>query len=349
MAGETMEDASAAAFPAALSDLPSRSRRTSHLKIALIIVKVAVTLLAIFLISRAVDWSSFLAQVRDVDPIMFTLAVLMSVAQVFIAAYRWRFITRALDTRSQVGLSSWLFVRSSYIAQLLSQVAPFGASDAVRVFLLHNVGVRLRIAFKSVLLDRAIALIVLFAIALPFVLLSPVMHASQQFYLPILIIIAAGLLVIAAGFAAARPIARLGSRWRVISVFTEAILDARRLTLEGLRGLKLVCLYLAVYLCAIIAFWMLARGQGLPLKLIDAAAIVPLAIIVATIPIAIAGWGLRESFIVALLMAAGLSLESALLLSVSFGTILLLAALPGALIWLGSSRPAVERAAVKPD
>ena len=82
-----MEDASAAAYPAALPNLPSRSRRTSHLKIALIIVKVAVTLLAIFLISRAVDWSSFLAQVRDVDPIMFTLAVLMSVAQVFIAAY----------------------------------------------------------------------------------------------------------------------------------------------------------------------------------------------------------------------------------------------------------------------
>src|SRR5262249_42372523 len=117
----------------------------------------------------------------------------------------------------------------------------------------------------------------------------------------------------------------------------------------GLRGLKLLCLYLAVYLCAIIAFWMLARGQGLPLNLIDAAAIVPLAIIVATIPIAIAGWGLRESFIVSLLMAAGLSLESALLLSVSFGTILLLAALPAALIWLGSGRATVQSAAVKRD
>jgi glycosyltransferase 2 family protein len=82
----------------------------------------------------------------------------------------------------------------------------------------------------------------------------------------------------------------------------------------------------------------------LPLKLIDAGAIVPLTIIVTTIPIAIAGWGLRESFIVALLMTAGLGLESALLLSISFGTILLLAALPGAAIWLGSGRPAVERA-----
>jgi glycosyltransferase 2 family protein len=65
-------------------------------------------------------------------------------------------------------------------------------------------------------------------------------------------------------------------------------------------------------------------------------------IIVTTIPVAIAGWGLRETFIVTLLMAAGLRLESALLLSVSFGTILLLAALPGALIWLGSGRPAVQ-------
>jgi glycosyltransferase 2 family protein len=345
-----MDDTREAALPAALPNLSPRSTRASQLKVALIFVKVAVTVLAIFLISRAVDWSSFRAQIRNIDPIMFSVAVLISVAQVFVAAYRWKFITRSLDaTRNKADLSSWLFVRSSYIAQLLGQVAPFGAGDAVRVLLLNNAGVSLRVAFKSVLLDRAIAFIVLFAMAPPLVLFSPVMRASEQLYLPILAIVAAGLVAIAISFAVAKPIARVGARWRVVSLFTEAILDARRLVVGGLLGLRLISLYLGVYLCLIIAFWLLALGQGLPLKLIDAAAIVPLTIIVTTIPVAIAGWGLRETFIVTLLMAAGLRLESALLLSVSFGTILLLAALPGALIWLGSGRPAVQSAGLHAD
>jgi hypothetical protein len=57
----------------------------------------------------------------------------------------------------------------------------------------------------------------------------------------------------------------------------------KRLSLSGLEllhgrllGLRLISLYLGVYLCLIIAFWLLALGQGLPLQLIDAAAIVPL-------------------------------------------------------------------------
>jgi hypothetical protein len=62
------------------------------------------------------------------------------------------------------------------------------------------------------------------------------MRASEQLYLPILAIVAAGLFAIAISFAVAKPIARVGARWRVVSLFTEAILDARRLVVGGLLG-----------------------------------------------------------------------------------------------------------------
>jgi len=337
----------AASLPSgnALPNLSTRSTGRSRVRALLIATKLTVTLLAALLVSRAVDWASFLTQVRRIDPILFGAAVLISVLQIFVAAYRWQFLTRALDPEGTTSLSFWPYLRSFYIAQVCGQIAPFVAGDAVRVFHLHDVGVRMRVAFKSVLIDRAIALVVLFALALPFVLFSPVMRASNRFYGPILSIVAAGLVGTAIIFAIAGPLARLGARWRVAGVITEALLDMRHLTVGSFISLQVICLYLAVHACAILAFWALARGQRLPLDLIDAAAIVPMTILVTTIPVAIAGWGLREGFLVALLLAAGLNAEGALLLSLSFGSVLLLAALPGALIWLATGRPAVRNPA----
>jgi hypothetical protein len=339
-----MDRINAATLPSddALPSLTTRSTGRSPVRALLIVTKVTVTLVAAFLVSRAADWTSLLTQVRRIDPILFGAAILICMLQIFVAAYRWQFLTRALDPEGTRGLSFWPYLRSFYIAQVCGQIAPFVAGDAVRVFHLHDVGVRMRVAFKSVLIDRAIALVVLFALALPFVLFSPVMHASNRFYGPILSVVMAGLVGTAVVFAIAGPLARLGAHWRIAGVITEALLDLRRLAVGSLVSLQVICLYLAVHACAIFAFWTLARGQGLSLDLIDAAAIVPMTILVTTIPVAIAGWGLREGFLVALLLAAGLDAEGALLLSLSFGSVLLLAALPGALIWLTTGRPAVQ-------
>ena len=85
---------------------------------------------------------------------------------------------------------------------------------------------------------------------------------------------------------------------------------------------------------------------------IDAFAIVPLIAISAVIPITFAGWGVREGVVVVVLTAIGFQPEVALLLSVSFGTALLIASLPGALIYFSllgrkptrvRGRPSVSR------
>jgi hypothetical protein len=66
---------------------------------------------------------------------------------------------------------------------------------------------------------------------------------------------------------------------------------------------------------------------------------------VTTVPIAVAGWGLREGFVVALLGAAGIGTDGALVVSLSFGTVLLLAALPGVVVLALSTRAGGRRAA----
>jgi hypothetical protein len=53
------------------------------------------------------------------------------------------------------------------------------------------------------------------------------------------------------------------------------------------------------------------------------------------LPISLAGWGVREVSLVALLGLLGVDREAALALSVEFGIICTLMSLPGGVIWLG--------------
>jgi hypothetical protein len=59
----------------------------------------------------------------------------------------------------------------------------------------------------------------------------------------------------------------------------------------------------------------------------------PVTSVLLTLPISLAGWGLREGVLVFFLTRQGLSVESALALSLLNGVTILLASLPGGLLW----------------
>ena len=63
-------------------------------------------------------------------------------------------------------------------------------------------------------------------------------------------------------------------------------------------------------------------------------AIGPVLLLAHVVPISISGWGVREAAAIALLGMTGVDATSALLVSVMFGVLLMLATLPGALFWL---------------
>jgi uncharacterized membrane protein YbhN (UPF0104 family) len=69
-------------------------------------------------------------------------------------------------------------------------------------------------------------------------------------------------------------------------------------------------------------------------------AIGPVLLLAHTLPISIGGWGVREAAAVALLGMTGVDATSALLVSIMFGVLLVLATLPGALFWLMLREPA---------
>jgi len=62
--------------------------------------------------------------------------------------------------------------------------------------------------------------------------------------------------------------------------------------------------------------------------------VIPLSVILSSIPVSVNGWGVREATIVALATPLGVAPADALLVSVTLGALNVLASLPGALVML---------------
>jgi glycosyltransferase 2 family protein len=308
--------------------------------------KIAFTVLALVLLARLVDPAMVLERVQRTKPFYFLLAALLMVLQIPLVGMRWRLIVCAMS-HGQAPVPGLAKIQQiTWIAQFFGQVLPFVAGDGMRVLLLREAGSSLRVAFKSTLLDRAIAALALFVIALPAALFSRILGATGAF-LPVVVFIGAGLLGAAAMLASIDVIHRFGTRWRVLGAITETVRDLRDILFSWIHAPRIVALCFAVHGISIMAFWLLAGGQDLPFEITDAIAIVPLVLLVSLVPIAAGGWGLREGFVVALLGAAGIGADGALLLSLSFGMVVLLATIPGVVILAlstrGSGQPVVEQ------
>jgi uncharacterized membrane protein YbhN (UPF0104 family) len=87
-----------------------------------------------------------------------------------------------------------------------------------------------------------------------------------------------------------------------------------------------------------LAFFAVGRALGLRYDLVTYLAIVPPALVLTVIPISIAGWGVREGVLVSLFSLIGADRTVVLMMSLIYGMLLILASLPGLVVFLKSRR-----------
>jgi hypothetical protein len=85
--------------------------------------------------------------------------------------------------------------------------------------------------------------------------------------------------------------------------------------------------------------WCAARAVAAPVEFWQALLLVPPVMLIATIPISIAGWGVREKSLVMAFGYAGLSETDGFLVSVLFGLTMFVVGLAGGAVWLASREP----------
>jgi uncharacterized membrane protein YbhN (UPF0104 family) len=264
------------------------------------------------------------------------LAVAIGLLQLTLVSIRWRIIAE----RCGGMLTLPRAVRFSLIASFFNQVLPSTVGgDAIRIWLFGREGAGWKKATYSVLLDRfvgvlALALIVVATLPWSFDLIRDPMGR-----ITLLIIgfgsVGAGLSFLALG---SIPSTRL-RRWGPVRYLVELADTARTLLTSGATTLHLMALCLVVHVLTAGIAWSCARAIAAPVGFFQVLLLVIPVILISTIPISIAGWGVRESALVLAFSYAGLAENDGLVISVLFGAAMFTIGLMGGLSWLVSREP----------
>jgi uncharacterized protein (TIRG00374 family) len=318
------------------------SSKYSVKRLSLIAAKLAVTGVLVWYLYSEVDLTESGRHLAAFDVGWGILALALVAVLFAIAALRWRIYARALSFSLPIGAAFRLYL----IGQFFGQVLPSGVGgDAVRVWLLARRGVAVGPALSSVVLERLtglLGILILMAVLLP--LTFSYVDASWERLALVLI-----LAISAAGISAVIGLSfvpHLITKWRniaVVSKLADMASEARRAGLMLRLAVGVLLLSIFMHLLAVFAVYALALGLDMEISPVACLALVPVALLLSTVPISVGGWGVRENVMVAALAFAGTESSQALALSILFGLALLALSLVGALLWLVQGRGHARR------
>ena len=186
-------------------------------------------------------------------------------------------------------------------------------------------------AWHAVLIERASGQLALLAVVLATLVVSPELQGTtaRMFTSPdggsnSPVTLALALLLALAGIALWRGRGHVARFRRAVQ---EALLARDVFLRQLVASLLIVASYVGVYLCCM-------RMIGIDTPLATAAPLVPWVLLAMAIPLSIAGWGVREGAAALVWQAAGLDPAQGVAISISYGVVILLSSLPGALMLL---------------
>ncbi len=278
-----------------------------------------------------VDLHQVIRRLTRLDPLWVGLGIVLSATNYVLLARRWQLVASRLGAP----LTSTRALAEYFLAGFANQALPTGLAGAALRAVRHarregadGSSVGAGRALTIVILERIAGLVVL---ALVVLIGALVLIPSQ----PVLSCIAAGTVVgltavsLAVLLLAARR-SSLGTSG-FVSQAKQALLRERvwiHHLLASTGSVLLLCL----------GFYCAARAADVDVSLARALVVTPIILASMVIPLAVAGWGIREAAAAALFAALGLDAGSGVVVSIAFGLISLVASLPGVIVWLAPER-----------
>jgi uncharacterized protein (TIRG00374 family) len=327
---------------------PTSKAAVSVWRTAAFFVKLTVTtaLLTILLARTPVHEISM--KLRAMAPVTLGLAVALLFIISLTITLRWGLILRHFGPKVR-WLGLW---RYTMIGGFFNQALPSAVGgDLFRVWYARKNNVSFRDAIATVLVDRLLGLAALTAVAMvgaPFVLsrsgAQPLLMASLA---AIAIVLAASAVFLSLdrleGWIASLPRrSSIGTAPAAVHRLMGTGAWAARNTRKMLRawpdgpialGISLVNQLLVGY----VAFLLLADMGG-SVALGWVLVLFPAVLLLSMLPISLGGWGVRESAMVVAFGLVDVPADAALSASILYGLCLLLASLPGGVLWLTERR-----------
>jgi uncharacterized protein (TIRG00374 family) len=259
------------------------------------------------------------------------------------AGLRWRSVISATGSNVSIG---WA-LRGVLIGLFFNQLLPSSiGGDVFRSWLAVRTGMGIGPAVRSVVLDRVMGVgmnLAFSAMALPFLY-------ARSGSTPVIWIMTAAVAAASAGFLLVHvadflPLSRLVSHSAHISrprrainrAIEEMIMigpDARRSSRQPIVHASSII----VLIGHLGTIFVEARLIGANIEFASIMLVVPAALLVASIPMSFAGWGLREGIMIAAFGLVGIPADLALAISVLYGLTLAAGSAVGGVFWLVGGR-----------
>ncbi len=300
--------------------LPNGLRRALRLVVPLALIGLVWTL---------VDSDDALARLRGVEVGWLIGAVLAANLQTILSALRWRLVARALEVPLALGQA----VREYYVSQLVNQTLPGGVvGDAARAVRSRH-GATLMRAGQAVVVERLLGQVALVLVTFAGFALALSFPGGIAWPDPAFWAVAGVGLVLAALVMARSWLGQLPGMWRLGPILRAGVLAPGIWQRQIALGLGIVACNLAIFdLCA------RATGTALPIEAV--VTLIPLILAAMLLPVTVGGWGWREGAAAGLFPLVGAGSGAGLAASISFGLVLLISSLPGAL-WIFGARSRV--------
>ncbi len=264
-------------------------------------------------------------------------ALALSVIQVLVSAWRWRFTAGRLGIVLPFGQA----VREYYLSMFVNQVLPGGVVGDVSRAWRHAAAQRLTTssggpAIRAVVLERLSGQLVMVGVASASVLTLLVGSGDAAW---VVVLAGLGLVVAVRQWVKApsrddddAPSSRLGRLWHDTKT---ALLTGTALPIQVASSAVVVGTYVAIYLMA-----SLAVDVDTPLRTL--LPLVAPVLVAMLIPASVAGWGVRETAAALLWDAAGLTSEDGVVISIAYGLLSLVSSLPGCVVLLRRPRQTTD-------
>jgi uncharacterized protein (TIRG00374 family) len=277
--------------------------------------------------------------VLESDKKFLALAILVLLFQIFLANFRWHKVLTSLE----IIFSFSEVLRILWIGLFFYQILPSSmGGDAFRSYYIFKSGFKIKTSIISVLIDRVIGLIalVLFVISTLSIALDLIDQSSAR--IGVLIIAFSSFITLIL----LMVLDKLSINFKHLKFFKglhEFSMQSRALILSKSTGFKLILISLLIHLLSIFAIFLLSNSMKIELSFIGIMIIMPLASLLMTVPISIAGWGVREGVMVIGFGFLSVSPEAALAISLLYGLLMLITSLPGLVIWLLHDREYIHK------
>lgn len=307
------------------------------------IIKIAVTAGLIWLLLSQIDVGLVVAIMAGASIPLVITATSLFLVQLACIAWRWRVFIQisqpSLTPPSYRDVLFWTLQGMFFNQALPSSVG----GDAVRIYRLAQyrdetvAGYGAVRATGTVFLDRVYGLVGVCLIAAVFLpSLFPFIET------PLLvkgIVVLFGAVFLGFGLLLILDLVpKPWRRWRAVA----AMAELSRLARSGLTNPRAAAIiWLSTFIgqtAALSVLWVLSKALGVDIPYTITIAVFTVSVLIATAPISVAGWGVREGVMVFLLGFASIASETALALSLLVGLCQIVAGLPGGLIWLMARR-----------